>query len=46
MLANRTFRIVFVSEGRGIAGGITSGPDQVVEYSGSAFTVRRPGPSR
>ena len=40
MLAERTFRIVFVSEGNGIGGGETETADAEVKYTGKAVTVK------
>jgi len=39
MLANRTFRIVFVGEGHGVGIGQTAQPDKVVQYSGKPVVV-------
>jgi hypothetical protein len=38
MLANRTFNIVFVTAGHGIADTITANPDCVIAYNGTAVT--------
>jgi alpha-D-xyloside xylohydrolase len=40
MLANRTFRIVFVGENHGAGIGSTAKPDKVVPYSGQPVTVK------
>ena len=40
MPQNRTFRIVFVSEGHGVGGGWTQNPDKTVTYSGTILTVK------
>ena len=39
MLANRTFRVVFVKDGHGTGGDTTQQPDKTVQYSGSSVTV-------
>jgi alpha-D-xyloside xylohydrolase len=40
MLANRTFRIVFVGDGHGAGIGSTAKPDKVVPYAGQPVTVK------
>lgn len=42
MLANRTFKVVFVTPMHGAGLETTASPDEVVTYSGSAVTVTRP----
>jgi alpha-D-xyloside xylohydrolase len=39
MLANRTIRVVFVSQGHGAGIGQTAQPDKIVQYSGKLVTV-------
>ncbi|MGC2528040.1 MAG: glycoside hydrolase family 31 protein [Candidatus Acidiferrum sp.] len=39
MLEKRTFRIVFVTENHGVAGGLTQNADKTVEYSGKKISV-------
>ena len=39
MLEKRTFRVVFVADNHGIAGGLTETVDKTVEYSGKKITV-------
>jgi alpha-D-xyloside xylohydrolase len=39
MLQNRTFRMVFVTDGHGIAGGLTENVDKIVTYSGKQIVV-------
>ena len=41
MLANRTFRVIFVAEGHGVGIGSTPQDDQVVQYSGREVTIKR-----
>jgi alpha-D-xyloside xylohydrolase len=41
MLQRRTFRVVFVDDGHGVAIDLTAQPDKVVEYSGTQVTVVR-----
>lgn len=38
MLANRTFNVVFVTPGHGIADTITANPDCIIAYNGTAVT--------
>jgi alpha-D-xyloside xylohydrolase len=40
MLQKRTFRIVFVRPGHGVADKLTVRPDEIVEYTGSGMSVR------
>jgi alpha-D-xyloside xylohydrolase len=40
MPQNRTFRIVFVSEGHGVGGGWAQNPDKTIIYSGTTLTVK------
>ena len=40
MLANRTFRVVFVDENHGVGLGSTSQADRVVQYTGKSVEVR------
>ena len=40
MLSSRTFRVVFVSEGHGVGGALTSNVDKVVTYTGKKLVVR------
>lgn len=40
MLAARTFRVIFVAEGRGAGIGPGAQPDRIVEYRGDAVTVK------
>ena len=40
ILANRTFRVVFVGDGHGTGIGSTAKPDKVVPYSGQPVTVK------
>ena len=40
MLRERTFRVAFVREGRGVGIGAERQPDREVRYSGSAVTVK------
>ncbi len=44
MLANRTFRVVFVAPNHGVGVGDGATPDTVVSYDGSAVVVQRPTP--
>ena len=39
MLASRAFRVVFVSENRGVGIAPADNPDKVVQYSGKLITV-------
>jgi alpha-D-xyloside xylohydrolase len=39
MLEKRTFRVVFVEEGKGTGSELTQHPDKSVDYSGSPVTV-------
>jgi hypothetical protein len=39
MPTTRTFNVVVVAANRGAGGEITTGPDRMVPYSGSAVTV-------
>jgi alpha-D-xyloside xylohydrolase len=40
MLAERTIRVVFVSEGHGAGAGLTEHPDKTVRYSGQKLVVK------
>ena len=40
MLEKRTFRIVFVSRGHGVGGGLTEKADKTISYSGKATNVK------